>query len=514
MFKYLIFLSLLIFTEAEKHRWHTSQLVLKKLYDLQQKHFDAFRVYLNMETERLDKLKNILDESNKLRNQKCNGKNMHCLHNSNNGLEVLTQRNNRLQKIEDLTRERNLIKAFKKIGIKKKLSGDTVTLALQGLKRIQRFYEIPASEMANGRHNNRIIGDQLNVCECYVISKYCFKNKDMYGAIDWAIQAYNKWIFDDRLKCMDINKLKRYIIASSIYTGNNYVKILNSNGIHYSEHGSKLRQYNDLMRGDIKNENHSTVDIFYAYRDLESYPNEKKFKELCNLGRSTRTLTKDAKCQYQTKNSSYRLLMPFKEEHVENNLNMKIYHDVLYDNEIIKIKSLATDKLIDSGVRNIDGSYRLSENVRSSQTCWIENDQAEGHFDEIDIRIGSITGLCTQTAERYQVVNYGLGGHYIPHHDALVKGQYIPIFGNRLVTVLLYLTDIENYGQTAFPMLNIISPVEKGAALVWYNLQINNGKLNYQSLHGSCPILTGNKWIMTRWLREEGQSLPYNWKNA
>jgi len=35
-------------------------------------------------------------------------------------------------------------------------------LSAQGLRRIQRFYDIPASEMAAGRFVDRVIGDEMN----------------------------------------------------------------------------------------------------------------------------------------------------------------------------------------------------------------------------------------------------------------------------------------------------------------------------------------------------------------
>lgn len=43
-------------------------------------------------------------------------------------------------------------------------------------------------------------------------------------------------------------------------------------------------------------------------------------------------------------------------------------------------------------------------------------------------------------------------------------------------------------------MLDIISPVEKGSALMWYGLHTNNGSIYNESLRGSCPILKGTKW--------------------
>jgi len=56
------------------------------------------------------------------------------------------------------------------------------------------------------------------------------------------------------------------------------------------------------------------------------------------------------------------------------------------------------------------------------------------------------------------------------------------------------LTGVENDGYTSFPLLNIIAPAEKGAALVWNNLNMSDGQLCFETLHGACPLLKGNKW--------------------
>lgn len=51
-----IVFSLLMFVEAEQ-KWHTSQVVLTKLYDLQNEHFNALNKYLDLEIKRLEELK-------------------------------------------------------------------------------------------------------------------------------------------------------------------------------------------------------------------------------------------------------------------------------------------------------------------------------------------------------------------------------------------------------------------------------------------------------------------------
>lgn len=57
-------------------------------------------------------------------------------------------------------------------------------------------------------------------CECYVLSKYCFEDGDMYGGLDWANQTFHKFTNDDPSECVDIEKLNFYIISTSMYTGN------------------------------------------------------------------------------------------------------------------------------------------------------------------------------------------------------------------------------------------------------------------------------------------------------
>lgn len=66
----------------------------------------------------------------------------------------------------------------------------------------------------------------------------------------------------------------------------------------------------------------------------------KEFRYLCKHG-VLRTLTKYSKCRYQTNNLFYRILMPFKEEDINTDPLIKIYHDVLYNDEILKIKTMS-----------------------------------------------------------------------------------------------------------------------------------------------------------------------------
>lgn len=49
-----------------------------------------------------------------------------------------------------------------------------------------------------------------------------------------------------------------------------------------------------------------------------------------------------------------------------------------------------------------------------------------------------MTGLKTLTAEYLQVLNYGIGGHYIPHFDFFLDNAIGGNDGNRIATVIFY----------------------------------------------------------------------------
>lgn len=51
---------------------------------------------------------------------------------------------------------------LKTIDVRNDLSEDQILNVYKAMRRLQRFYMIPASDMAAGRHNNRNVGDQMD----------------------------------------------------------------------------------------------------------------------------------------------------------------------------------------------------------------------------------------------------------------------------------------------------------------------------------------------------------------
>ena len=79
-----------------------------------------------------------------------------------------------------------------------------------------------------------------------------------------------------------------------------------------------------------------------------------------------------------------------------------------------------------------------------------------------------------------QVANYGIGGVYNAHPDPFswaAKADLAPEKradlvgrGDRVATIMAYLTDVELGGATVFPNLGVSILPEKGSAAFWWNL--------------------------------------------
>lgn len=75
----------------------------------------------------------------------------------------------------------------------------------------------------------------------------------------------------------------------------------------------------------------------------------------------------------------------------------------------------------------------------------------------------NLNATSSQDAELYQVANYGLAGQYTSHYDQVLMGttphslQRREIFnmyaGDRMATIMGYLSDVPVGGYTVFPIV-------------------------------------------------------------
>ncbi|KAJ0098082.1 hypothetical protein Patl1_28564 [Pistacia atlantica] len=121
--------------------------------------------------------------------------------------------------------------------------------------------------------------------------------------------------------------------------------------------------------------------------------------------------------------------------------------------------------------------------------------------------------------QAFNVLRYEIGQRYHSHYDAFNPEEYGPQKSQRVASFLLYLSDVEEGGETVFPFENGMNmdgsydyrecvglkvKPRRGDALLFYSL-LPNGTIDPTSLHGSCPVIKGQKWVATKWIRDQEQ---------
>ena len=127
-------------------------------------------------------------------------------------------------------------------------------------------------------------------------------------------------------------------------------------------------------------------------------------------------------------------------------------------------------------------------------------------ISRIENRLAEITGSPTQNGEGLQVLNYAPGQEYKPHYDYFPLDQpgsqrFVENGGQRVATFILYLNTVEEGGDTVFPELGLRIKPTRGCGL-YFAYTDTQAVSDPLTLHGGCPVIQGEKWIATKWMRQ------------
>ncbi|KAK9925167.1 hypothetical protein M0R45_033502 [Rubus argutus] len=193
-----------------------------------------------------------------------------------------------------------------------------------------------------------------------------------------------------------------------------------------------------------------------------------------------------------------------------------LYKGFLSEEECDHLITLAKDKLEVSMVADNDSGKSIKSEVRTSSGMFLQKAQDE-IISNIESRIAAWTFLPIENGEAMQILHYEHGQKYEPHYDYFHDKANQELGGHRVATVLIYLSNVEKGGETVFPHAQVktVQPKDdvlsdcakngysvkpfKGDALLFFSL-LPNATTDPSSLHGSCPVIEGEKWSATKWI--------------
>lgn len=153
-------------------------------------------------------------------------------------------------------------------------------------------------------------------------------------------------------------------------------------------------------------------------------------------------------------------------------------------------------------VRDPNGGPTVRLPFRTNQATIIPTNHGNLTIRLIERALIQPTGMGLLHAEDLGLLHYGNGQEYKPHrdylHDSNLIGPNTP--GQRVRTIFCYLNEVELGGETEFLHWNQRVSPKLGRIVVFDS--VKDGKVDPDSVHAGLPVLTGEKWLATLWLRE------------
>ncbi len=158
------------------------------------------------------------------------------------------------------------------------------------------------------------------------------------------------------------------------------------------------------------------------------------------------------------------------------------------------VRSLTVETQTGGEVMNVD---------RTSDGMFFERGENE-IVARLEKRIARLLQWPLEFGEGLQVLRYSPGAQYRPHYDYFDPSEpgtptILRRGGQRVGTLLMYLQAPEQGGATTFPDVGLeVAPLPGTGVFFSYD----SPDPATRTLHGGAPVLMGEKWVATKWLRE------------
>jgi prolyl 4-hydroxylase len=171
------------------------------------------------------------------------------------------------------------------------------------------------------------------------------------------------------------------------------------------------------------------------------------------------------------------------------------------------------ERSTDTGSANSYGEVgRVISKSRTSSNAWCTRDcENNPYVQAVTQRIEDFTRVPHHNYESFQVLQYLPSQFYRTHHDNGASERIQPA-GPRILTFFLYLSDVEEGGETRFPSLNISVTPKRGRALLWPStLTDRPDTTDMRTMHEARPVIKGVKYAANAWIHLYNFKVPNLW---
>lgn len=176
---------------------------------------------------------------------------------------------------------------------------------------------------------------------------------------------------------------------------------------------------------------------------------------------------------------------------------------LMSDDECDALIALARPRLERSQtVVNATGESEVND-ARTSKGMFFTRGENE-LCQRIERRLATLLNWPVENGEGLQILNYMPGAEYKPHYDYFDPDhsgtpKILERGGQRVATIVMYLNTPRKGGGTTFPDVGLeVAPVKGNAVFFSYDKPHPSTK----TLHGGAPVIEGEKWVATKWLRQ------------
>ncbi|RZC84619.1 hypothetical protein C5167_047404 [Papaver somniferum] len=185
------------------------------------------------------------------------------------------------------------------------------------------------------------------------------------------------------------------------------------------------------------------------------------------------------------------------------------------DTEMLRL-GFECDYLIAISKPRLKRSTVIESELRTSFSTTLRKAESKNPIVQaIEKRISEFSQVPLENGEPIHVMRYEKIQYFRLHSDYFLDTTNIEQSGGqRIATMLMYLSEIVEGGETYFPMAGTgkcscagkmlkgssVKPI-KGDAVLFWSLGLD-GEVDPKSVHTGCEVLSGEKWCATKFMRQ------------